>query len=92
MSRFLQLLESWAQLAGEEREVLVTIASRLLAGQRQYGKLDIERDGRDFIKETGEELFDSCVYMAVDSVKLRRARDGLRRAGGVTTLADETKT
>jgi hypothetical protein len=70
----LRLLECWVQLGDDERVVLTEIASRLLAGQRQYGELDIERDARDFIKETGEELFDSCVYMACETVKQRRLK------------------
>lgn len=72
--RFLGLLESWVQLGSEEREVLTEIAARLLMGQRTYGKLDLERDVRDFVKETSEELFDSCVYMACETIRLRRRR------------------
>jgi hypothetical protein len=69
---FLRLLETWIRLADVEREVLVEIAKRLEMGQRTYGELDLERDPRDFIKETGEELFDSVVYMACETVRKRK--------------------
>lgn len=71
---FLKLLETWVQLGRDEREVLVEIATRLLMGQRQYSEFDIDRDTRDFLKESSEELFDNAVYLAADVIRLRRAR------------------
>lgn len=77
---FLRLLETWAQLGRDEREVIVEIASRLLMGQRQYGAFNIERDTRDFLTEAGEELFDNAVYLAADVIRVRRARMRMKEA------------
>ncbi len=54
-----------AQLNVDELTVLARIASRLVAGQQQYGALGMATDPRDMRVEWQEELFDACVYGAV---------------------------
>ena len=46
-----------------EKEILVDIATRLLGGQRTYGKFQ-DLDNRDFVgKEAYEELLDGMTYV-----------------------------
>lgn len=57
------------QLADEELEILAWIAARLLAGQKTYGKVNLEKDSRDFLHERAEELADAIVYTAMDAIR-----------------------
>jgi hypothetical protein len=59
------LLDVIAELADEERAVLLVLARRLLAGQRTYGRLDLARDARDWRKEAAEEAADLAIYTAI---------------------------
>ncbi|MCC6523369.1 MAG: hypothetical protein IT373_11955 [Polyangiaceae bacterium] len=67
-----------SQLAGElgpdEVRVLVFVARRLAEGQRCYGRLDVERDARDFERERAEELADALVYGARAELKRQVTR------------------
>jgi hypothetical protein len=56
------------QLAPVERNVLLTIGRRLLAGQGRYGRLDLTTDRRDWRRERAEELADALVYGAIAEV------------------------
>lgn len=55
------------QLGHMERMVLATIAERLLAGQKQYGKLTPGK--KVWTKEAHEEALDGMVYMACQLVE-----------------------
>lgn len=70
------LLEEWCKLVNasddlgvDELRVLTAVATRLAMGQKQYGKLDIARDKRDFVKEASEEALDGCVYLACELLR-----------------------
>ena len=69
-----KLLECWEGLEPDAQEVVVEVAARLVKGRAAYGDLDIEKDKRDFIQESAEELFDNSVYLASEVIKLRRLR------------------
>ena len=51
------------QLSHDARLALLRIARRMLAGQKQYGALHLERDQRVWKDEIREELLDAVVYM-----------------------------
>jgi hypothetical protein len=72
------------ELGRDERRVLVTLARRLLEGQRRYGLLDVRADTRDWRRERGEELADALVYGAIGEVAkaLRSRADGERERDG----------
>lgn len=54
---------------------LERLARRLLAGQRQYGRLDLRNDRRDWQKEIDEERDDIAIYSAIQTVQAKlRAR------------------
>ncbi len=55
-------------------EVLHMQAARLARGKEQYGALDVDKDRRDWAKETAEELVDGLTYLNLELMKLRRAR------------------
>lgn len=63
------MADIWSQLAEQEREVLMRVASRLLMGQKTYGKFDLDSDARDFRKELDEEVLDALVYAACQSLR-----------------------
>lgn len=56
-------------LGHQEIEVLALLAQRLLLGQRNYAKLDLENDTRDFKKERSEEIQDLLIYSAFDTLR-----------------------
>jgi len=66
------------ELGDEELLVLATLARRLLAGQRAYGRLDLAHDGRDWRRERAEELADAMVYDAVAEVAATLRTGGAR--------------
>lgn len=49
--------------------------SRAVLGAAQYGPLDIDADGRDFVAEAVEELIDARFYFAAEAIRLRRFMD-----------------
>ena len=53
----------------DEVRVLRRIAERLAMGKRQYGRLALASDKRDFVSETSEELLDAVAYLAMASVR-----------------------
>lgn len=60
-----------ADLGEDELKVILSIAQRLTMGAKQYGVLDMERDPRDWHKETYEELCDAVVYSTLKCVRVR---------------------
>lgn len=63
-------------LGDDEEEVLRVLRGRLELGQKQYGKLDIARDEREWSKELLEEVLDQCVYTAIMLVRILRKEQG----------------
>lgn len=63
------LADKAAGLGDDELRVLCWIADRLCVGQRQYGRLDIVHDPRDWRRERSEEIADALVYSAIDDLK-----------------------
>lgn len=51
---------------------LVEIAERLLVGQKQYGRINIDTDQRDWLQQMIEEQQDKDVYGTFLLIKLRR--------------------
>lgn len=58
----------------QEREVLIIVARRLLAGQRTIGRLDVHTDRRDWGQERREELHDALVYAAIGEFAAKEKR------------------
>jgi hypothetical protein len=58
------LLTLAARLGEDEQRVLVAIAERLSMGAKQYGRLDLATDTRDWRREGAEEALDLAVYAA----------------------------
>ena len=82
------LLEVWEKLGKMERATLCTLAHRLHAGQRKYGKL--EDNEKEWKWEAAEECLDASVYLAAGLITLtseskRRYFDSLK---GPNPLSD----
>ena len=60
-SRLRGLLDCWEELKDRERTVLMSVAKRLVVGQRVYGGLYPHK--KDWKKEAYEEALDMCVYL-----------------------------
>lgn len=52
-------------------EIIRLIEERLEKGKREYGQQVDPFDGRDWEKESLEELLDGCVYLATALLKLK---------------------
>lgn len=61
--------EILAQLEPDAKRVIAFIGARLLIGQRQYGRLEIAKDKRDWRKERDEEAADLLFYVAAAMLK-----------------------
>jgi hypothetical protein len=61
-------------LGNEEVDLLLTVATRLWAGQSRYGPFDLARDRRNFRREALEEACDLAVYLAAAVLQSRRRR------------------
>ena len=59
------------QLGAEERAVLQLVAERLHTGQQRCGQFDLATDGRDWHRETLEEIADALVYAACGLMRRR---------------------
>ena len=66
-------------LGAGELASLAYLGRRLLAGQRQYGRVDLAHDRRDFELERAAELGDALVYTAF--AELRRVLRARARRG-----------
>jgi hypothetical protein len=92
-----RLTEVLTQLGEEEREVILYQAERLLMGQKQYGKLNLAADTRDFRVEMRQEVSDWHNYDAMDHVRTEKANflDRVRavraelKEKGVAVIPDE---
>lgn len=69
-----RLVEIAETLGDDEREVLVLLADRLRLGFRAYGRLNIDRDERDWTNELMAEILDGEVYAAIAIIKARRRK------------------
>lgn len=56
-------------LGPDELRVMLLLGRRLLAGQIQYGKLNIATDARDWRKERAEEVSDLLMYSAFEELR-----------------------
>jgi hypothetical protein len=63
-TRVHELHELLQDLGDDELRTLVWLARRLRDGQRQYGRIDLAHDVRDFRRERSEEVGDLLVYSA----------------------------
>ena len=55
---------AWSRLGPAERKVLLSIATRLVGGTRDYGPL--AKRGRDWLVELQAELLDAAVYVTAE--------------------------
>ena len=62
MTKVNRLLNAFQSLEPQAQNVLIRIGERLVAGQKEYGNMDVHNDGRDYIAEMYEEAMDFCVY------------------------------
>ena len=56
-------------LGADELRVLTALADRLSMGQRQYGRLDLLHDARDYLRERHEEVLDAAIYEVSHAVR-----------------------
>lgn len=56
-----QLLNVWEKLAVRERKCLLTFGMRILAGQRKFGPMTVDK--KDWPYEAIEEALDASVYL-----------------------------
>jgi hypothetical protein len=73
MTAWDRVARAWGHLGANEREVLALVAARLVAGDREYGRLRLAADPRDFGREALEEAADGLVYCAAALMRLRAA-------------------
>lgn len=63
----------WKELGPQERNVLKRIAfrtgERLLIGQRLYGRLDLQNDTRNLVREANDETIDNAIYLACEEIR-----------------------
>ena len=72
LSELAHLLDEAGQ---DERRVLLHITRRLVAiGQRDYGPLELAKDGRDYDAERAEELSDAIMYVGFEAVRAEVTR------------------
>lgn len=64
-----RLDETCAELGDDELRVIAYLATRLLVGQRQYGRLDLAKDARDWRRERAAEVADLLVYTGFEALK-----------------------
>ena len=58
-----------AELGDDELRTLAYLAERLLLGQKQYGRVSIADDPRDWKRERTAEIADLLVYSAFEALK-----------------------
>lgn len=73
----IELTELYQHLEPHAQRILMRIARRLTAGQKQYGALDLlkDRQGRDYIEEAVQEYADAAVYAAAEAERLKLLRE-----------------
>ena len=65
-----ELAAIFLNLDAGARRVLYRMAKRVEAGQRTYGRLDLENDRRDFLDELRDELLDGLFYLAAEEERM----------------------
>ncbi len=56
------------------KQIIKEIEKRLEKGKREYAdELDPD-DGRDWLKESVEEMLDCCVYLATELLRIKKKR------------------
>ena len=53
------------------KQIIKEIEKRLEKGKREYADQLNPDDGRDWIKESVEEMLDCCVYLAAELLRMR---------------------
>ena len=69
-----ELAAIFLNLDAGARRVLYRMAKRVEAGQRTYGRLDLENDRRDFLDELRDELLDGLFYLAAEEERKETER------------------
>lgn len=67
-----ELAELAESMGPDECKVLVRLARRLKFGEGRYGRLDLDTDDRDLMKEAAEEVLDFLVYVESENEKKSR--------------------
>ena len=57
------------------KDIIKLIEDRLEKGKREYANELNTDDGREWIKESIEEILDCCVYLAAELLKIKKKRD-----------------
>lgn len=68
-------------LEGDELRVLLRVARRLKFGRDRYGKLVLEKDKRNLLREAMEEILDFTVY--IESLLEKESQKPVKRRGKV---------
>lgn len=74
MEGILELEDIFEVLEPQARLVLLAIARRLHAGQKEYGVMDVFDGKRDYFDEAAEESLDFVVYHAMHKLKMGGAK------------------
>ena len=56
-------------------EIISLIKKRLEKGKREYADQLDPDDGRDWIKESVEEMLDCCVYLAAELLRIKNKKE-----------------
>ena len=56
-------------------EIISMIQKRLEKGKREYSDQLDPDDGRDWIKESVEEMLDCCVYLAAELLRIKNKKE-----------------
>jgi hypothetical protein len=64
-----ELVATLIELGDDEVETVAWLAARLLHGQKQYGRLSLKSEGRDWKLERKEEIEDLLIYSAFQALK-----------------------
>jgi len=57
------------------KQIIKEIEDRLEKGKREYADELNPDDGRDWIKESVEEMLDCCVYLAAELLRIKNKRE-----------------
>lgn len=69
MDTMARVYEVCSQLEKKEQEVILALATRLLFGQRSYGKLQDTLYRKNWVKEARDEAFDQLLYLQFELEK-----------------------
>jgi len=65
------LIEKIERLKGDEREIVETLIDYLDKGREKFGPWDVT-DGRNYLKEAEEEIWDGLLWAGAAIVKRRK--------------------